>query len=104
MRADEMTLVIRETEQGELLLPVHAQPGAKRNAIVGVHAGRLKVAVTQIAEKGKANTALLKLLAKSLGVSPSALELVTGETSSKKVVKVRGLSLLQMQERIRELQ
>ena len=44
----------------------------------------LKVALTQAAEKGKANAALIDLLAKTLGLSKSQIELVTGETSRQK--------------------
>jgi uncharacterized protein YggU (UPF0235/DUF167 family) len=38
-----------------VILPVRAQPGASRAGIRGEHAGALKVSVTQVAEKGKAN-------------------------------------------------
>ena len=40
------------------ILPVHAQPGARRNAILGERAGALRVAVTAAPEKGKANAAI----------------------------------------------
>src|SRR6266704_1433728 len=53
---------------GGVILPVHAQPGSRKNGITGIHAGRLKVAVTQAPEKGKANQALVKLLADLLDV------------------------------------
>lgn len=81
-------LDLRVTAEG-LFLPVQAQPGARRNGISNVHDGRLKVAVTQVAEKGKANAALVKLLSKSLGVSKGSITLVSGETSSQKVFFIR---------------
>jgi len=86
-----------------VLLPVQAQPKAKKNAVVGVHDGRLKVAVTQAPEKGKANDAILKLLGKSLGLKRSQLELVSGETSSKKVLRVTGIDADQLRDRIDRL-
>ena len=46
-----------------VLLPVRAQPGARANAIRGTMSGMLKVAVTQVAEKGKANDAVIETLA-----------------------------------------
>ena len=49
------------------VLPVLAQPGAKRNAILGERAGALRVAVTAPPEKGKANEAIQSLLAEHLG-------------------------------------
>lgn len=48
----------------------------------------LRVYVTTAPEKGKANDAVLKLLAKHLGVAPSKLEVVQGGTARTKVIKV----------------
>src|SRR5690349_191774 len=50
------------------LLPVRAQPGARKNAVVGEHAGALKVAVSAPPEDGRANKALIETLAKLLQV------------------------------------
>jgi uncharacterized protein len=90
---------LTDTPEGVLLL-VQAQPKAKKNAVLGVHDGRLKVAVTQAPEKGKANDAILKLLAKSLGLKRSQLEIVSGETSSKKVLRLTGIDARQLGDRI----
>jgi uncharacterized protein len=90
---------LTETADG-LLLPIQAQPKAKKNAIVGIHDGRLKVAVTQAPEKGKANDAILKLLAKSLELRQSQLDLVSGETSSKKAVRVTGIDAEMLRSRL----
>jgi uncharacterized protein len=66
------------------ILPVRAQPGARFNGIRGLQDGMLKVAVTQVAEKGKANTAIVKVLAKELGLRKSQIHLLSGETSALK--------------------
>lgn len=66
-------------------------PGACKAEIRGEHGGALKVAVTQVAEKGKANKALAALLCKSLGLRRSQIELVSGETSANKVFLVRDM-------------
>jgi len=76
-----------------VLLPVQGQPGARRNTIVGEHAGRLKVAVTQVAEKGKATQAIRELLADSLGIAPSRVTLIQGESQPKKLFLLEGVSL-----------
>ncbi len=81
---------LQSTTEG-IILPVHAQPGARKNGITGVHAGRLKVAVTQAPEKGKANQALVKLLAELLGIKRSQITLVAGETSSQKKFLITGV-------------
>lgn len=90
-----------KTDGNDVLLPILAQPKAGRNAIVGVHDGRLKVAVTQAPERGKANDAILKLLAKELGLKRSQLELAAGETSRRKVVRIVDSELERLREIIR---
>lgn len=89
-----------QTDGDGVLLPVQAQPKAKQNAVTGVHDGRLKVAVTQAPERGKANDAILKLLAKSLGLKRSQLELIAGATSSRKVFRVTGVTATELEEQI----
>jgi len=74
------------------ILPVRAQPGARRNELRGDQDGMLKVSVTQSPEKGKANKAIVELLAKSLGLKKSQLELLSGETSHQKRFLVRGVT------------
>ena len=76
-----------------VLLPVQGQPGARRNTIAGEHAGRLKVAVTQVAEKGKATQDIRELLADSLGIAPSRITLIQGETQPKKLFLLEGVTL-----------
>jgi uncharacterized protein (TIGR00251 family) len=75
-----------------VILPVRAQPGARRNEVSGVQDGMLKVCVTQSPEKGKANKALIEVLSKSLGMRKSQIELVSGETSSQKRFLIRGVT------------
>jgi len=91
-----------EHPQGTIL-PVRARPGASRNEIRGEQNGMLKVSVTQIAEKGKANRALIAVISKGLGLKKSQLELVAGNTSSEKRFLVRGIdpkALAQLIERV----
>jgi hypothetical protein len=91
-----------EQTAGGVILPVHAQPGAKKNGIVGVHAGRLKVAVTQAPEKGKANQALVKVLADELGLKRSQIELVAGDTSGHKKFRISGIDVETLRTRLNE--
>ncbi|MCA9067812.1 MAG: DUF167 domain-containing protein [Planctomycetaceae bacterium] len=83
-----------------LLLPVQAQPRARKNSLSGWHADRLKVCVTQAPEKGKANQALLKLLAKSLGLKRSQIQLVSGETSTQKMFCIQDITAEELLSRI----
>jgi uncharacterized protein (TIGR00251 family) len=75
------------------VLSVRAQPGARRNAVVGEQAGALKVAVTAPPDKGRANGALVEVLAEALGLKRSQIELVSGMTSKQKKFLLRGLSV-----------
>ncbi len=90
---------LQETPQG-VVVPVQAQPGARQNAVTGEHAGRLRVAVTQAPEKGKANKALIAVLADALGLKKSQVALVAGETSSQKKFLVTGVSLPELSRRL----
>lgn len=81
-----------EQSAAGVLLPVHAQPGARKNGIVGEHAGRLKVAVTQSPEQGKANKALIETLAEALNLSKSQIMLHSGETSRQKKLLIVGVT------------
>jgi uncharacterized protein (TIGR00251 family) len=75
-----------------LLLTVYVNPGAGRDAIDGPWEGGMKVSVSAPPEKGKANKAVRKLIAKSLGIAPSRVEVVSGETARKKRVAITGVS------------
>jgi uncharacterized protein (TIGR00251 family) len=83
-------LIELEAHPDGVILPVRAHAGARRNEVRGEQNGRLKVSVTQVAEKGKANKAILKLLGAALGVRRSQLELLSGETSPEKRFLIRG--------------
>lgn len=74
------------------LLTVRAQPNARKNAVLGEHAGALKVAVTAPPEDGRANEALLDLLRDWLGLKRSQLELASGATNRNKQFLIRELS------------
>ena len=74
-------------------LAVRAQPNAKKDAMVGVHANSLKVAVTAPPEDGRANDALVECLKTWLGVKRSAVELLSGRTNRNKVFLIRGVTV-----------
>src|SRR5947209_3777741 len=73
------------------VLPVKAQPGARKSGIVGEHAGALKVAVTAPPEDGRANKALIETLSRALGIKRSQIELLTGPTGRNKRLLIRGV-------------
>jgi uncharacterized protein (TIGR00251 family) len=76
---------------------VRAQPGAKRNAVLGEQAGALKVAVTAPPEDGRANAALVEVLRDWLGLKRSQVELASGQTNRNKTFLIRGLTVEALQ-------
>src|SRR4051812_28950291 len=80
------------------ILPVRAHAGARRNAILGVLEGALRVDVTAVPEKGKANRAIVTLLSKALGVPKSAIQLQFGETSPQKRFVILGFDANQIRD------
>jgi len=82
------------------IVPVRAQPGARKNGVTGEHAGALKVAVTAAPEQGKANKAILEVLRDALGLKRSQIEQLSGETSRDKRFLIRELSREELAARI----
>lgn len=78
-----------------LLLRIRLTPNAKRNSIDRIEAGadgqqQLRICVTAIPEKGKANAALAKLLSKKLRLPQSRIRLIAGELNRNKIVLLEG--------------
>jgi uncharacterized protein (TIGR00251 family) len=79
---------------------VTVSPGASRSALVGRHGEGWKVRVAAAPERGRANEALLALLAEKLGLPRSRLAVVAGQTSRRKIVEVEGLDLDEISRRL----
>jgi uncharacterized protein (TIGR00251 family) len=72
------------------VLAVRAQPGARKNSIVGEHGGALKVAVAAPPEDGKANKAVAEVLRQALGLKRSEVDLIGRQRSRDKQFLIRG--------------
>jgi uncharacterized protein YggU (UPF0235/DUF167 family) len=81
-------------------LEVTVTPGARRSEIAGRYGDGWKVRVPATAERGRANDAVLELLAGALGIRRRELELVAGGTARRKVVAVTGLTAEEVDERL----
>jgi uncharacterized protein (TIGR00251 family) len=89
------TLAIRDIP-GACTLPVRVHPGARRNAITGVHDGALKVSLTTPPTDGRANQALVAFLADQLRIPRARVTLLTGAASRAKSLRIAGLSAAQL--------
>lgn len=72
----------------DLILLCHIQPGAKRSELAGEHGDRLKIRLQAPPVDGKANSALIKFLAKLFGVPRNAINIESGELSRQKRVRI----------------
>lgn len=73
-------------------LRLRVKPGGRRDRLVCAHGGALKLEVTAAAERGRANDAVVSLLARTLGVSRAAVALVSGATSQNKAVRIANIA------------
>lgn len=90
---------IRDHAEG-LVLPIRAQPGARKAGVLGEQAGALRVAVTAPADDGRANQALVALLREILALKRSQVELLGGHKSRNKRFLIRGLAKVELLRRI----
>jgi uncharacterized protein (TIGR00251 family) len=90
-------IVISEHPEG-CILPVRAQPGARKTSIIGEHNGALKIAVTAPPEDGRANKALTELLRAALSVRRSQVDLLSGATSRDKRFLIRGVTAAELRQ------
>lgn len=80
------------TDGGSVVLTLHIQPGAKKTEIVGLHGAALKIRLAAPPVDGKANAALIAFIATKVGAGKTAVELISGESSRAKRVRVMDIS------------
>lgn len=80
-----------------VVLTLHIQPGAKTTGVVGPHGNALKIRLAAPPVDGKANTVLLAFIAAKTGVGKAAVELLSGQASRAKRVRVVGPTPEQVQ-------
>ena len=72
-------------------LSVRVTPAAGRDAVLGWQGDALRLSVAAPAQCGKANEAVIRLLAGALGVPRERLRIVRGQTARRKVIAIEGL-------------
>ncbi len=87
----------------EDMFAVWVKPRAKRNQIVGLRESALHVSLTAPPVEGKANEALVGLLAELLGVRRKQIEIVSGLHSRHKVIRVADIDTAELRRRVEEL-
>lgn len=75
-----------------LIVEIHVMPSSSRVGFFFDAAGRLKCRLSSPPEKGLANRELIELVARALGVSKNAVQIVSGLTARKKRLQLTGVS------------
>ena len=86
----DTTLSIQGSGQGTTLA-VHVVPRGKKSQVLGVHGDAVKVRVSAPPVEGAANEELIRFLAEVWHVSRSQVQILSGQTSRRKIVAVSGL-------------
>jgi uncharacterized protein (TIGR00251 family) len=81
-------------------LAIKVVPGASRDRVVGRYGDALKVQVRAAPEAGKANAAVVDLLAAFLGIKSDAVQIVHGHGQPRKVLQIEGIDQAELDERI----
>ncbi|TWT95808.1 hypothetical protein Pla108_28850 [Botrimarina colliarenosi] len=92
MSDDRLRSVLEPSASG-VVVRVRAQPGARRNGVTGLRENELCVAVTAPPDRGRANDAVVCVLAAALGIAKGRVELVSGPTNRHKRFAASGVSL-----------
>ena len=93
-------LQLRESKHG-LTFDIQVTPHAASSQVVGVQEGMLKIKVTALPVEGAANEACIRLLAKTLALKKSQLEIFAGAKSRKKTVLVKDITRAELEMSIR---
>lgn len=91
-------VMLQLTQQGgDVLVDVKVVPKSSRDRIAGELDGSLKVAVSAPPERGAANAAVCKLIARSLGLRAQQVTIESGHTNPRKTVRIAGTTTAQVQ-------
>ena len=90
-----------DMNSNRLAFSIRVQPHAKRDAVEVSADGTIRVRVTAAPERGKANDAVTKLLAKRLGVSKSSVSITRGNTGRVKTIQIEGMEASKAVQRLR---
>jgi len=92
---------VRIRENASFLdVPLHVQPRARRTEIAGTHNGALKLKVQAPPVDDAANEAVVRFFAKLLDIPRTRLCIASGAKSRDKILRVQGVSLVQLRSRL----
>jgi uncharacterized protein (TIGR00251 family) len=81
-------------------LSIKVVPGSSRDRVVGRYGDAIKVQVSAPPEGGKANQAVVEMIAAALGVRPNQVRIAKGHARSRKIVQIDGLTQMEVETRL----
>ena len=75
----------------ELTIKIKVEPRSSKSGVVGPYGDSLKVKLTSPPVEGKANKELIEVLAKAFGLAKKDIEIISGQSSKNKIVKLRSV-------------
>ncbi|MCK4309178.1 MAG: YggU family protein [Candidatus Atribacteria bacterium] len=87
----------------DIIVKVKIVPGSSKNKIVGVYNDALKITVTAPPVEGKANKKCIVYLAKYFDIAKSKIEIISGQTSKNKLIKIYDISQEEFLEKIEKI-
>lgn len=80
-------------DEGGFRLSARVRPGGRADRLAGVHDGALRIEVRAAPERGKANDAVVRVVAEALGLRRGDVEITAGHGGRSKTIVVRGVSV-----------
>ena len=87
----------------DIVIKVKIAPGSSKNKIDGVYNNALKISITAPPVKGKANKKCIAYLAKYFDIAKSKIEIISGQTSRNKLVKIYNISQKDFLDKIKKI-
>jgi uncharacterized protein (TIGR00251 family) len=102
---DGITACLQKSLDDEVILALEVQPNSSRDAIICINPwrSRLQVSVKAQAQKGAANRAVKRIIAEHLNINQSAVTIIQGQTSRQKMLRIDGVEVGLVVERLTEL-
>jgi hypothetical protein len=84
----------------DIIIKVKIVPGSSKNKIIGAYNDALKITITALPVEGKANKKCIAYLAKYFDVAKSKIEIISGQTSKNKLIKIYDISQKEFLEKL----
>lgn len=92
-----------EIRGNDIIIKVKIVPGSSKNKIIGVYNDALKISIAAPPVEGKANKKCIAYLAKYFDLAKSKIEIISGQTSKNKLIKIYDISPKEFLDKIEKI-